>query len=279
MNRSVVKKVKGFRTEDGAGVSLVRVLSHKDIEIFDPILMLDSFDSVNPDDYTAGFPMHPHRGIETVSYVYRGRMQHRDSVGNEDSIANGEVQWMTAGSGILHEESLPASERMLGVQLWLNLPAKNKMCKPEYHSIKNSDIKEIDIDGGKLRLLAGRFGEHEVYKGKYLPFDYYDIHIASGSSVELDMDESNSVMIFTLLGNVSVEGEYIEEKTAAKLSNGDKLRIRAEDGKAQVLFMSSKKLEESVVWGGPIVMNTRDELLEAFDELDNGTFLKEKIDY
>lgn len=279
MNRSVVKKVKGFRTEDGAGVSLVRVLSHKDIEIFDPILMLDSFDSVNPDDYTAGFPMHPHRGIETVSYVYRGRMQHRDSVGNEDSIANGEVQWMTAGSGILHEESLPASERMLGVQLWLNLPVKNKMCKPEYHSIKNSDIKEIDIDGGKLRLLAGRFGEHEGYKGKYLPFDYYDIHIASGSSVELDMDESNSVMIFTLLGNVSVEGEYIEEKTAAKLSNGDKLRIRAEDGKAQVLFMSSKKLEESVVWGGPIVMNTRDELLEAFDELDNGTFLKEKIDY
>lgn len=279
MNRSVVKKVKGFRTEDGAGVSLVRVLSHKDIEIFDPILMLDSFDSVNPDDYTAGFPMHPHRGIETVSYVYRGRMQHRDSVGNEDSIANGEVQWMTAGSGILHEESLPASERMLGVQLWLNLPAKNKMCKPEYHSIKNSDIKEIDIDGGKLRLLAGRFGEHEGYKGKYLLFDYYDIHIASGSSVELDMDESNSVMIFTLLGNVSVEGEYIEEKTAAKLSNGDKLRIRAEDGKAQVLFMSSKKLEESVVWGGPIVMNTRDELLEAFDELDNSTFLKEKIDY
>ena len=279
MNRSVVKKVKGFRTEDGAGVSLVRVLSHKDIEIFDPILMLDSFDSVNPDDYTAGFPMHPHRGIETVSYVYRGRMQHRDSVGNEDSIANGEVQWMTAGSGILHEESLPTSERMLGVQLWLNLPAKNKMCKPEYHSIKNSDIKEIDIDGGKLRLLAGRFGEHEGYKGKYLPLDYYDIHIASGSSVELDMDESNSVMIFTLLGNVSVEGEYIEEKTAAKLSNGDKLRIRAEDGKAQVLFMSSKKLEESVVWGGPIVMNTRDELLEAFDELDNGTFLKEKIDY
>ena len=173
MNRSVVKKVKGFRTEDGAGVSLVRVLSHKDIEIFDPILMLDSFDSINTDDYTAGFPMHPHRGIETVSYVYRGRMQHRDSVGNEDSIANGEVQWMTAGSGILHEESLPASERMLGVQLWLNLPAKNKMCKPEYHSIKNSDIKEIDIDGGKLRLLAGRFGEHEGYKGKYLQFGFY----------------------------------------------------------------------------------------------------------
>ena len=279
MNRSVVKKVKGFRTEDGAGVSLVRVLSHKDIEAFDPILMLDSFDSVNPEDYIAGFPMHPHRGIETVSYVYKGGMQHKDSMGNEDTISDGEVQWMTAGSGILHEEALPASERMLGVQLWLNLPAKDKMCKPEYHSIKNVDIKEFNIEGGKLRLLAGQFGEHMGHKGNYLPFDYYDIHIASGKSVELDMEENSSVMIFTLLGSVSIEGEHVEEKTAAKLSDGDKLKITANNGDAQVLFMSSKKLEEPVVWGGPIVMNTRDELLEAFDELDNGIFLKEKIDY
>ena len=279
MNRSVVKKVKGFRTEDGAGVSLVRVLSHKDIEAFDPILMLDSFDSVNPEDYIAGFPMHPHRGIETVSYVYKGGMQHKDSMGNEDTISDGEVQWMTAGSGILHEEALPASESMLGVQLWLNLPAKDKMCKPEYHSIKNADIKEFNIEGGKLRLLAGQFGEHMGHKGNYLPFDYYDIHIASGKSVELDMDENSSVMIFTLFGSVSIGGEHVEEKTAAKLSDGDKLKITANNGDAQVLFMSSKKLEEPVVWGGPIVMNTRDELLEAFDELDKGTFLKEKIDY
>ena len=186
---------------------------------------------------------------------------------------------MTAGSGILHEEALPASERMLGVQLWLNLPAKDKMCKPEYHSIKNADIKEFNIEGGKLRLLAGQFGEHMGHKGNYLPFDYYDIHIASGKSVELDMEEDSSVMIFTLLGSVSIEGEHVEEKTAAKLSDGDKLKITANNGDAQVLFMSSKKLEEPVVWGGPIVMNTRDELLEAFDELDKGTFLKEKIDY
>ena len=254
-------------------------MSHKDIEAFDPILMLDSFDSVNPEDYIAGFPMHPHRGIETVSYVYKGGMKHKDSMGNEDTISDGEVQWMTAGSGILHEEALPASERMLGVQLWLNLPAKDKMCKPEYHSIKNADIKEFNIEGGKLRLLAGQFGEHMGHKGNYLPFDYYDIHIASGKSVELDMEEDSSVMIFTLLGSVSIEGEHVEEKTAAKLSDGDKLKITANNGDAQVLFMSSKKLEEPVVWGGPIVMNTRDELLEAFDELDKGSFLKEKIDY
>ena len=153
------------------------------------------------------------------------------------------------------------------------------MCKPEYHSIKNADIKEFNIEGGKLRLLAGQFGEHMGHKGNYLPFDYYDIHIASGKSVELDMEEDSSVMIFTLLGSVSIEGEHVEEKTAAKLSDGDKLKITANNGDAQVLFMRSKKLEEPVVWGGPIVMNTRAELLEAFDELDNGIFLKEKIDY
>ena len=123
MERKISKQVRGFRTQDGAGVSLVRVLGNGTVQEYDPILMLDSFDSTNPDDYTAGFPMHPHRGIETISYVYRGFMTHKDSLGNEDTIGDGEVQWMTAGSGIMHEEKLPAAERMLGVQLWLNLPS------------------------------------------------------------------------------------------------------------------------------------------------------------
>lgn len=126
MKRKVQNKVTGFPTKDGAGVSLVRVLGHSTVKEFDPILMLDSFDSENPEDYIAGFPMHPHRGIETVSYVYRGKMKHRDSLGFEDTVNDGELQWMTAGSGILHEEKLPLSERLLGVQLWLNLPADKK---------------------------------------------------------------------------------------------------------------------------------------------------------
>ena len=130
MEREIIQKVKGFRTVDGAGVNLVRVLGNTTVNEYDPILLLDSFDSTNPNDYIAGFPMHPHRGIETISYVYKGKMSHKDSLGNEDTIGDGEVQWMTAGSGILHEENLPASERLLGVQLWLNLPAKNKMVPP-----------------------------------------------------------------------------------------------------------------------------------------------------
>ncbi|MBN2221661.1 MAG: pirin family protein, partial [Vallitaleaceae bacterium] len=127
MERTVRNQVTGYRTQDGAGVSLVRVLGNRTVDEFDPLLMLDSFDSINPSDYIAGFPLHPHRGIETISYVYRGHMTHKDSLGNEDTIGDGEVQWMTAGSGILHEENLPASDRLLGVQLWLNLAAKDKM--------------------------------------------------------------------------------------------------------------------------------------------------------
>ena len=144
MERKIINAITGYVTKDGAGVKLVRVLGRDTIETYDPILMLDSFDSLNPIDYIAGFPEHPHRGIETISYVSKGKMTHKDSLGNEDTIGDGEVQWMTAGSGILHSETLPSSERLLGVQLWLNLPAKDKFCSPSYHSIKNSDIKEIE---------------------------------------------------------------------------------------------------------------------------------------
>lgn len=279
MQRNITNKIKGFRTKDGAGVSLIRVLSNQTVKEFDPILMLDSFDSVNPDDYTAGFPMHPHRGIETISYIYRGKMMHKDSLGNEDTICDGEVQWMTAGSGILHEELLPAAVRMLGVQLWLNLPAKDKMCKPEYLSIKNNEIKEIDFDGGVLRLLAGEYKEHKGYKSKYLPIDYYDIHLKAGESITIDTEKNSSVMLFTMLGEAFVSDEHVSEKTAVKLSEGDYVKIKAAEQDTQILFISSQKLDEPVVWGGPIVMNTRDELINAFDELDEGSFLKEKIYY
>ena len=206
MDRKIRLKIKGYRAKDGAGVSLLRVLGHEMVYEYDPILLLDSFDSTNPDDYTAGFPMHPHRGIETISYVYRGKMIHKDSLGNEDTIGDGEVQWMTAGSGILHEEKLPASDRLLGVQIWLNLPAKDKMVPPAYKSIKNDGIKEIEFENGKIRLLAGFYNGIQGYTSKHLPLNYYDVHLNANSAIKINTDKDRSIMLFTLVGDAYIGG-------------------------------------------------------------------------
>jgi len=279
MQRKVLKQVTGYKTTDGAGVNLVRVLSRNTVEVFDPILMLDSFDSVNPRDYIAGFPLHPHRGIETISYIYRGKMVHKDSLGNEDMITDGEVQWMTAGSGIMHEEKLPASERMLGVQLWLNLASKDKMVAPAYISVKADQIKEVALPHGRLRVLAGSYEGQTSYQSKYQPLDYYDIHLNPHGSFIIKTDSHRSIMLFTLVGSIVIEGVNIKEKTAVKLSEGDTLRIQTENEGAQILFVSSLSLNEPIAWGGPIVMNTKEELYRAFQDLDEGTFLKQKITY
>lgn len=279
IERKIINQIAGFRTQDGAGVNLVRVLGNKTVQDYDPILMLDSFDSENPDDYTAGFPMHPHRGIETISYLSRGQMTHRDSLGNEDTIRDGEVQWMTAGSGILHEEKLPASDKLLGVQLWLNLPAKDKMGHPTYHSIKKSEIEDIELENGKLRLLVGEFEGRKGYESKYLPLDYYDIQLNPNGSVSIKTKRERSIMLFTLFGDAYIGGVLVNEKRAVKLSSGDYVEIKATNEKSQVLFISSLELNEPVVWGGPIVMNTKEELMKAFDDLKTGNFLQNKIAY
>lgn len=279
MKRTVKTTVKGFQTIDGAGVKIVRVLGNQTIKEFDPILMLDSFDSVNPADYTAGFPMHPHRGIETISYVSRGKMVHKDSLGNEEAVTDGEVQWMNSGSGILHEELVPASERLLGVQLWLNLPQKDKMSKPSYHGIKRADIPEIPIEGGILRLLAGSYKEHQGYVGEHLPLNYYDLQLEAGAENTLTMGKDESVMLFTLIGDIEVDGQHIEEKTAVKLTEGDSVTIKNGDKPSQVLYIASKALNEPVAWAGPIVMNTEDEVRQAFVDLRNNTFVKTELDY
>ncbi|NLC72740.1 MAG: MarR family transcriptional regulator [Ruminococcaceae bacterium] len=279
MNRKVKTMVKGMPAIDGAGVHLVRVLGNRTVREFDPILMLDSFDSTNPADYTAGFPMHPHRGIETISYLYRGKMQHRDSLGNSDTISDGEVQWMNSGSGIMHEEAVPAVDRLLGVQLWINLPSKEKMSKPTYHSVKRDEIPEIPFEGGMLRLLAGNYLEHEGYKGEHLPLNYYDIHINENSEIVIDTQHDDSVMLFTLLGNITVDGTDVPEKTAVKLTDGDRVSIKTKDSSAEVLFMGSRALKEPVVWAGPIVMNTNEEVNMAYNDLRTGKFIREHVDY
>jgi redox-sensitive bicupin YhaK (pirin superfamily) len=186
---------------------------------------------------------------------------------------------MTAGSGILHEEQLPASERMLGVQLWLNLPARDKMTTPAYQSIKRADIEEIMLENGKVRLLAGEYEGRKGFSSSYLPLDYYDIHLNANSSVVINTERDRSIMVFTLLGDAYVGGTLVTEKTAAKLTEGGHVVIKAADQNVQVLFVSSRFLGEPIAWGGPIVMNTREELQKAFDDLDKGTFLQQKIAY
>lgn len=278
-DRKVVKSVRGRRAQDGAGVSLVRVLGNETIEDFDPILMLDSFDSTNPDDFSAGFPTHPHRGIETVTFLAQGSVRHRDNLGNEATVGDGEAQWLTAGSGAFHSEYMSATERLLGVQLWLNLPRKDKMCAPGYHSIVGDEIKEFEFPGGKLRLLAGEYMGLQGYQGKHLPLDYYDILLKPNATFELDTKNDSSVMAFTLQGRADIGGTAVGDKTAVKLSDGDRLVIATGDSGAEVLVMVTQALHEPVAWYGPIVMNTMDEIRTAVRELNDGTFVKQQTGY
>ena len=273
-HRVVTEMIRGTHAIDGAGVHLTRVLGPATVKKFDPFLMLGAFDSSNLADYTAGFPMHPHRGIETVSYLSRGRMLHRDSMGNEDQIGDGEVQWMTAGSGILHEETIPAADRMLGTQLWLNLPQKDKMAKPFYRALRHDSIESIDIDGGKLRLIAGKYKDHQGHQGRYVPFSYYEVTLEAGATFAWDTPADWTVFIFTLLGDVQFGETHDPEKTAALTSHGETAEIRAQ-GDAKVLIMMAPPLSEPIAWGGPIVMNSDLELQKAFSELRSNTFLKE----
>lgn len=286
MLRHGTNVVKGYRTKDGAGVSLVRVLGSDTAEAFDPFLMLDSFDSTDPDAYTAGFPLHPHRGIETVTYLAKGTIQHRDTMGFADAIHDGEVQWMCAGSGVEHEEMIPATPRLLGIQLWLNLPQKDKMSHPSYHAIHRGDIETIELsDGVTVRLLAGTLEDaegkiHQGHAGEHLPLDFYDISLVPGAAAIFPVAEEAAAIAFTLEGSATIEGLPVGAKTAVKLEKGDEVKIEADaDAPSHVLFMSSRPLHEPIAWGGPIVMNTREELLDAFREIERGTFLKEQLSH
>lgn len=273
--RKIVKTVRGQRAVDGAGVSLVRVLGHRDTTDFDPFLMLDSFDSENPADYIAGFPMHPHRGIETVTYLISGRIDHKDSLGNKGSIHAGESQWMTAGSGILHEEMPKASGRMLGFQLWLNLPADEKMTDPEYLSITQEMIAHVPVPGGEVRVLSGTFEQGQGVTPKHIPASIFDISLKPGQEIELPTIPGETVFVFLIEGDGVVANQSIPEKTAVLFGDGEGIRVRSsEDNSLRFIFFSGKPLHEPIAWGGPIVMNTEKELNHAFDELRHGTFIK-----
>lgn len=276
MKRKILNRTQGFRTKDGAGVSLVRVLSRNTTKEYDPILMLDSFDSTDPEDYIKGFPMHPHREIETITYLREGTMTHKDSMGNEDTITDNEVQWMTAGSGIMHEEMPKPSKRMLGVQLWLNLLAKDKMVRPHYQSLRGDDLKIIEEDNAKVKVISGEYKGIKGYTPKYLPLDFYEIEIKKNEEFTIGTKDDQQVILFTLIGDIEVEGDVVSEKTAVTTTDGDKLTIKAKDEDVIVLFLQSIPTNEEIAWAGPIVMNTNEDLRQASLDLRNGTFIKEK---
>lgn len=275
--REIVKTVRGFRAVDGAGVSLVRVLGNRDVYDFDPFLMLDSFDSTDPADYTAGFPWHPHRGIETITYLISGRIEHMDSLGNKGTIESGESQWMTAGSGILHQEMPMPSDRMLGFQLWLNLPKEEKMAEPAYLGITQDMIPVIDADRAKVRVLSGGYGGVSGVLPRHIPAGILDVSLPKGERITLPTKPEETVFAFLIVGDAVIDAHLLSEKTAVLFGAGNSVSIEATpDHDLRFILFSGKALHEPISWGGPIVMNTREELDLAFDELRKGIFIKHK---
>jgi redox-sensitive bicupin YhaK (pirin superfamily) len=275
--RKVAKTVLGQATVDGAGVRLIRVLGPKTVKDFDPFLMLDSFDSRNPDDYVLGFPFHPHRGIETITYMLKGQMEHQDSLGNQGLIGDGESQWMTAGSGIMHQEMPLAVPWVLGLQIWLNLPKAEKMTHPAYFDIKKDMIPVVTTDFGEVRLVAGRYGDHEGVKPQHLSATLLDFLIKAGQKAVIPTHPLETAFVFLILGDAKIGGHKYEEKTAVLFGPGEEIEIEAAGpADLRLLFFQGPPLGEPVAWGGPIVMNTEDELRLAFLELEKGDFIKSR---
>ncbi len=276
--RAIKKIVTGQHAVDGAGVKLVREFGYHDTRDFDPFLMLDAFDSTNPQDYIKGFPWHPHRGIETITYLIRGDIEHGDSLGNKGSILEGDCQWMTAGSGIIHQEMPKPADRLLGTQLWLNLPAKDKLVSPKYRPITKKDIPVIDEKDKKIHIIAGAYKEHKgAIEGDYVKALYIDVETDANAGWVLETNPEHSLFIYILRGSASFGDEderIIPEKHVVLFGEGKNFKLKTSDKGIRFLLMSGKPLREPIAWGGPIVMNTREELNLAFEELENKTFIK-----
>ena len=276
-SRKVQRIVRGSPAVDGAGVHLVRILGPSTIEDFDPFLMLDSFDSRDPRDYTAGFPMHPHRGIETVTFLIQGMMDHEDSLGNKGRINGGDLQWMTSGSGIMHQEMPKPAERMLGFQLWLNLPKSEKMTTPKYFDITPKNIAELEIPEGKVRVISGEYAGVKGVKPHHIQARLLDINLNAGKTLDIGVDPAETVFVFLLEGDAVIDGQQIAKKSAVLMVDGDAVRVEALPGsKLSFQLLSAPPLHEPVAWGGPIVMNTREEVMLAFEDLRQGSFIKEE---
>ena len=273
----VEKIIEPMAASDGAGVKLKRSIGTHLIDYHDPFLMLDEFGSENKDDYIGGFPPHPHRGIETVTYMLSGEFEHEDSTGAKGRMSSGDVQWMKTGGGIIHSEMPAMTEGKLhGFQLWVNMPAKYKMNKPEYIYI---DAKEMQIhkdDDKKVKVIAGKFGEAEgPIKGHNVEPVYLDIEIEKGKEFTFNLPSTHNSLIYLIEGEVKV-GEQnhdpVKDSTLIILTRGEKLKVSGLT-KAKFLLISGKPIGEPIARGGPFVMNTKEEILKAVQDYHNGTFV------
>jgi redox-sensitive bicupin YhaK (pirin superfamily) len=273
--RTVERLIQGVATSDGAGVSLTRVLTGKLQRRLDPYLMLDAFGSDDPDDYIAGFPDHPHRGFETITYMLAGRMRHRDSAGHEGLLGDGGVQWMTAGSGVIHSE-IPEQENgvMEGFQLWLNLPAQNKMAAPWYKDFSSADIPEYaTAEGVTVRVIAGSSnGVSGAVNREVTEPIYLDIHIPAGKTFSTALPETHNAFIYTYRGAADVGGTQVGVQRMGILSNtagADGITLSATEP-TRLILVAGKPLNEPIVQYGPFVMNTQEEIHQALDDFRGG---------
>ncbi len=295
--RPIKRLVQSKPTLEGAGVHLHRAFGFHDTNAFDPFLLLDDFRNERPEDYLAGFPWHPHRGIETITYVLAGTVEHGDSIGNSGVIAAGDVQWMTAGKGIIHQE-MPKGDpdgRMHGFQLWGNLPASLKMTDPRYQEVKAADVPSvIDDDGTQVRVVCGSFwGKTGPVDGVAADPIYLDVSVPAGLRKTLPVESTRHAFAYVFEGagkfcNASEPLEaptepvqWLDNSPPAEAENrwlvlfdsGDEISVQADDEGIRFLLVSGKPLEEPVAWYGPIVMNTPEQLRQAFEDLRRGTFL------
>ncbi|MFC0677455.1 pirin family protein [Lysobacter korlensis] len=281
-NARVIRSLRGMPASDGAGVRLTRVIGTPQLPDLDPFLMLDEFGTDRPEDYLAGFPNHPHRGFETVTYMLDGRMRHRDNHGNEGVLVPGSVQWMTAGRGLVHSEMPEQVEgRMRGFQLWVNLPAREKMCEPRYQEFDPDRIVQVaPAPGVQVKLIAGRIGEAvgPVYgdgDATTAPV-YLDVSLDAGARWDYSLPVGHNAFVYAYEGTVHVgEGDQRREMRAQELGvlgGGERVVLQAGDAGARLILVAGRPLREPVARHGPFVMNTRQELMQAFVDFQEGRF-------
>ena len=277
--RNVVRVVRGRDTADGAGVRLKRVIGGAELPDLDPFLLLDEFRSDDPNDYLAGFPDHPHRGFETVTYMLAGHMEHRDHLGNRGDLAAGSVQWMTAGRGIIHSE-MPRQEAglMWGFQLWVNLPAKDKLCAPRYQDIPPDAVPEVTLPGGgRVRVVAGSFeGTPGAVSGVATAPLYLDVQLPAGARQRIAVPTGHHAFAYVYEGQTWLGDEPGTRLTAGQLgvlADGDGVELRAQDGAARLLVVAGQPLAEPIVRHGPFVMNTREQIMQAVRDYQSGRLL------